>query len=67
VSSIAQPQQQHEFWKLGVGLAAAAAATAAAPPLSAQCTPSIEKPIKLPVRMFTARIQATLRHDCAHD
>jgi UMP-CMP kinase len=47
-SLVQQSQQQHEFWKLGVGLAAAAAATAAAPPLSAQCTPSIEKPIKLP-------------------
>lgn len=67
VSSVAQSHPQHEFWKLGVGLAAAAAATAAVPPLSAQCTPSIEKPIKLPVRMFTVRMKATSQHDCAHD
>lgn len=67
VSTVVQSQQQHEFWKLGVGLAAAAAATAAAPPQSAHCTPSIEKPIKLPVHMFTARIEATLQRVCAHD
>lgn len=45
-----QTQQQQEFWKLSVGLAAAAAATAAAPPLPAHCAPSsTEAPTKLPV------------------